>query len=42
MIDGVVLPKVYMEEKIKEDKKRQEKKDSLATKVVAVAKKPEQ
>ena len=41
MLDGVVLPKVYMEEKLKEEKKKQEKKDSVATKVIAV-KKPEQ
>jgi len=42
MFDGVVLPKIYLEEKMKEDKKKQEKKDSLATKVIATAKKPEQ
>jgi len=38
MFDGVIQPKVYMEEKNKEDKKKQEKLDSLAAKVVAVRK----
>ncbi len=39
MFDGVVLPKIYMEEKLKEDQQRQEKKDSLETKAIAAEKK---
>ncbi len=41
MFDGVVIPKIYMEEKLKEDKKKQERKDSLAVKAVAALKKTE-
>ena len=39
MFEGVVLPKIYMEERIKEDKKKLEKKDSLATKAIVAERK---
>ncbi|MCX6275471.1 MAG: penicillin-binding protein 2 [Bacteroidetes bacterium] len=39
MFEGVVLPKIYMEERLKEDKKKQEKKDSLATKAIVAERK---
>ena len=39
MFEGVVLPKIYLEERLKEDKKKQEKKDSLATKAIVAERK---
>lgn len=39
MFEGVVLPKIYLEERLKEEKKKQEKKDSLATKAIVAQRK---